>query len=93
MDDALADERLMNRPDAFGKTPLREGGMIELTRAVLERPGSRYDRTPCYEKHDPAGRDSGDSRDCSYGEPCCLQSQSLGVGRRAAYAMDLDWLA
>ncbi|MFE2709384.1 IS256 family transposase [Streptomyces mirabilis] len=67
VEDKLVDEvveRLMNRADASGAALLGEGGLLtEVTRAVLER-ALDVEMTGHlgYEKHDPAGRGSGNSR-------------------------------
>ncbi|MFJ2198481.1 transposase [Streptomyces violaceusniger] len=57
-------ERLMDRADASGAALLGEGGLLtEVTRAVLEcvLEAKMTERLGC-EKHDPAGRGSGNSR-------------------------------
>ena len=66
-EDKLVDEvvqRLMDRADASGAALLGEGGLLtELTRAVLERAlDAEMSEHLGYEKHDPAGRSSGNSR-------------------------------
>jgi transposase-like protein len=66
-DDVLVDEvveRLMDRADASGAALLGEGGLLtEITRAVLERAlEAEMTEHLGYEKHDPAGRGSGNSR-------------------------------
>lgn len=63
----LVDEvvgRLMDRADASGAALLGEGGLLtEVTRAVLERAlDAELTGHLGYEKHDPAGRGSGNSR-------------------------------
>ncbi|MEU6656292.1 transposase, partial [Streptomyces sp. NPDC046900] len=57
-------ERLMDRADASGAALLGEGGLLtEVTRAVLERaPDAEMSEHLGYEKHDPAGRSSGNGR-------------------------------
>ncbi|MFE5163660.1 IS256 family transposase [Streptomyces sp. NPDC056697] len=57
-------ERLMDRADASGAALLGEGGLLaEVTRAVLERAlDAEMSEHLGYEKHDPAGRGSGNSR-------------------------------
>lgn len=65
--DELVDEvveRLMDRADASGTALLGEGGLLtEVTRAVLERAlEAEMTGHLGYEKHDPAGRGSGNSR-------------------------------
>ncbi|MER6530515.1 IS256 family transposase [Streptomyces sp. NPDC001508] len=65
--DELVDEvveRLMDRADASGAALLGEGGLLtEVTRAVLERAlEAEMTGHLGYEKHDPAGRGSGNSR-------------------------------
>ena len=57
-------ERLMDRADASGAALLGEGGLLtEVTRAVLERAlDAEMTEHLGYEKHDPAGRGSGNSR-------------------------------
>ncbi|HET6353591.1 MAG TPA: IS256 family transposase [Streptomyces sp.] len=57
-------ERLMDRADASGATLLGEGGLLtEVTRAVLERAlEAEMSGHLGYEKHDPGGRGSGNSR-------------------------------
>ncbi|AOR36752.1 IS256 family transposase [Streptomyces fodineus] len=57
-------ERLMDRADASGAALLGEGGLLtEVTRAVLERAlEAEMTEHLGYEKHDPAGRGSGNSR-------------------------------
>ncbi|GAB2722720.1 hypothetical protein GCM10010442_49960 [Kitasatospora kifunensis] len=57
-------ERLMERADASGAALLGEGGLLtEITRAVLERAlEAEMTGHLGYEKHDPAGRGSGNSR-------------------------------
>jgi putative transposase len=67
VDNELVDEvveRLMDRADASGAALLGEGGLLtEVTRAVLERAlEAEMSGHPGYEKHDPAGRGSGNSR-------------------------------
>ncbi|GAA2780435.1 IS256 family transposase [Kitasatospora paracochleata] len=66
-EDVLVDEvveRLMDRADASGAALLGEGGLLtEITRAVLERAlEAEMTQHLGYEKHDPAGRGSGNSR-------------------------------
>ncbi|MCX4428933.1 IS256 family transposase [Streptomyces mirabilis] len=67
VEDKLVDEvveRLMDRADASGAALLGEGGLLtEVTRTVLER-ALDVEMTDHlgYEKHDPAGRGSGNSR-------------------------------
>ncbi|GAA3482015.1 hypothetical protein GCM10018966_065470 [Streptomyces yanii] len=67
VEDKLVDEvveRLMDRADVSGAALLGEGGLLtEVTRAVLERAleAEMTDHLG-YEKHDPAGRGSGNSR-------------------------------
>ncbi|MCX5208367.1 IS256 family transposase [Kitasatospora sp. NBC_00240] len=65
--DALVDEvveRLMDSADASGAALLGDGGLLtEITRAVLERAlEAEMTEHLGYEKHDPAGRGSGNSR-------------------------------
>lgn len=62
MDDVV--ERLMDRADASGSALLGEGGLLtEVTRAVLERAlDTEMAEHVGYEKHDPASRGSGNSR-------------------------------
>ncbi|MGC0423483.1 IS256 family transposase [Embleya sp. AB8] len=65
--DAMVDEvveRLMDRADASGAALLGEGGLLtEITRAVLERAlEAEMTEHLGYERHDPAGRGSGNSR-------------------------------
>ncbi|MFE3396647.1 transposase, partial [Kitasatospora indigofera] len=65
--DALVDEvveRLMDSADASGAALLGDGGLLtEITRAVLERAlEAEMSEHLGYEKHDPAGRGSGNSR-------------------------------
>jgi transposase-like protein len=57
-------ERLMDCADASGAALLGEGGLLtEITRAVLERAlEAEMTEHLGYEKHDPAGRGSGNSR-------------------------------
>ncbi|MFD8695500.1 IS256 family transposase [Kitasatospora purpeofusca] len=57
-------ERLMDSADASGAALLGEGGLLtEITRAVLERAlEAEMAEHLGYEKHDPAGRGSGNSR-------------------------------
>ncbi|MEZ0095262.1 IS256 family transposase [Streptacidiphilus sp. EB129] len=57
-------ERLMDSADASGTALLGEGGLLtEITRAVLERAlDAEMSEHLGYEKHDPAGRGSGNSR-------------------------------
>ncbi|MFI6689716.1 IS256 family transposase [Streptomyces sp. NPDC050485] len=57
-------ERLMDRADASGAALLGEGGLLtEVTRAVLERAlDAEMTEHLGYEKHDPSGRGSGNSR-------------------------------
>jgi transposase-like protein len=57
-------ERLMDSADASGAALLGEGGLLtEITRAVLERAlEAEMTEHLGYEKHDPAGRGSGNSR-------------------------------
>lgn len=57
-------EQLMDRADASGAALLGEGGLLaEATRAVLERAlDAEMTEHLGYEKHDPAGRGSGNSR-------------------------------
>ncbi|MGV9653136.1 IS256 family transposase [Streptomyces sp. NPDC003554] len=67
VEDRLVDEvvqRLMDRADASGAALLGEGGLLtEVTRAVLERAlDAEMTSHLGYEKHDPAGRGSGNSR-------------------------------
>ncbi|MGW7005888.1 IS256 family transposase [Streptomyces sp. NPDC054933] len=67
VEDKLVDEvveRLMDRADASGAALLGEGGLLtEVTRAVLERAlDAEMTEHLGYEKHDPAGRGSGNSR-------------------------------
>ncbi|MET8213474.1 transposase, partial [Streptomyces sp. NPDC005373] len=67
VEDKLVDEvveRLMDRADASGAALLGEGGLLsEVTRAVLERAlDAEMAEHLGYEKHDPAGRGSGNSR-------------------------------
>ena len=67
VEDKLVDEvveRLMDRADASGAALLGEGGLLtDVTRAVLERAGGvEMTEHLGYEKHDPAGRGSGNSR-------------------------------
>jgi transposase-like protein len=67
VDERLVDEvveRLMDRADASGAALLGEGGLLtEVTRAVLERAlDAEMTEHLGYEKHDPAGRGSGNSR-------------------------------
>ncbi|MFJ1618741.1 IS256 family transposase, partial [Streptomyces sp. NPDC088251] len=67
VEDDLVDEvveRLMDRADASGAALLGEGGLLtEVTRAVLERAlDAEMTDHLGYEKHDPAGRGSGNSR-------------------------------
>ncbi len=67
VEDKLVDEvveRLMDRADASGAALLGEGGLLtEVTRAVLERAlDVEMTEHLGYEKHDPAGRGSGNSR-------------------------------
>ncbi|GAA1200348.1 IS256 family transposase [Streptomyces rhizosphaericus] len=67
VEDELVDEvveRLMDRADASGVALLGEGGLLtEVTRAVLERAlDAEMTAHLGYEKHDPAGRGSGNSR-------------------------------
>ncbi|MFJ6139348.1 IS256 family transposase, partial [Kitasatospora sp. NPDC092286] len=66
-EDALVDEvvgRLMDRADASGAALLGEGGLLtEITRAVLERAlEAEMTQHLGYEKYDPEGRGSGNSR-------------------------------
>ncbi|MFE1987616.1 transposase, partial [Streptomyces mirabilis] len=67
VEDKLVDEvveRLMDRADASGAALQGEGGLLtEVTRAVLER-ALDVEMTDHlgYEKHDPTGRGSGNSR-------------------------------
>jgi putative transposase len=65
--DTLVDEvveRLMDSADASGAALLGEGGLLtEITRSVLERAlDAEMTEHLGYEKHDPAGRGSGNSR-------------------------------
>ena len=65
--DTLVDEvveRLMDSADASGAALLGDGGLLtEITRAVLERAlDAEMTEHLGYEKHDPAGRGSGNSR-------------------------------
>ncbi|MER6363317.1 IS256 family transposase [Kitasatospora sp. NPDC001527] len=65
--DELVDEvveRLMDRADASGAALLGEGGLLtRVTRTVLERAlEAEMTEHLGYEKHDPAGRGSGNSR-------------------------------
>ncbi|MFB7621065.1 IS256 family transposase [Kitasatospora sp. NPDC056181] len=67
VDERLVDEvveRLMDRADASGAALLGEGGLLtQVTRAVLERAlDAEMTEHLGYEKHDPAGRGSGNSR-------------------------------
>ncbi|WP_420802739.1 IS256 family transposase [Streptomyces adustus] len=67
VDNELVDEvvgRLMDRADASGAALLGEGGLLtEVTRAVLERAlEAEMSGHLGYEKHDPGGRGSGNSR-------------------------------
>lgn len=67
VEDKLVDEvveRLMDRADASGAALLGEGGLLtEVTRAVLERAlDAEMTDHLGYEKHDRAGRGSGNSR-------------------------------
>jgi transposase-like protein len=67
VEDELVDEvveRLMDRADASGATLLGEGGLLTaVTRAVLERAlDAEMTEHLGYQKHDPAGRGSGNSR-------------------------------
>ncbi|AEM88612.1 IS256 family transposase [Streptomyces violaceusniger] len=67
VEDELVDEvveRLMDRADASGAALLGEGGLLtEVTRAVLERAlDAEMTDHLGYEKHDPAGHGSGNSR-------------------------------
>ncbi|MFB8183369.1 IS256 family transposase [Streptomyces sp. NPDC055966] len=67
VEDKLVDEvveRLLDRADASGAALLGEGGLLtEVTRAVLERAlDAEMTDHLGYEKHDPAGRGSGNSR-------------------------------
>ncbi len=67
VEDKLVDEvveRLMDRADASGAALLGQGGLLtEVTRAVLERAlDAEMSEHLGYEKHDPAGRGSGNSR-------------------------------
>ncbi|MEV0536311.1 transposase [Kitasatospora sp. NPDC050463] len=67
VDERLVDEvveRLMDRADASGAALLGEGGLLtQVTRAVLERAlDAEMTEYLGYEKHDPAGRGSGNSR-------------------------------
>jgi transposase-like protein len=67
VDERLVDEvveRLLDRADASGATLLGEGGLLtQVTRAVLERAlDAEMTEHLGYEKHDPAGRGSGNSR-------------------------------
>ncbi|QHC23741.1 IS256 family transposase [Streptomyces sp. GS7] len=67
VEDKLVDEvvqRLMDRVDASGAALLGEGGLLtEVTRAVLERAlDAEMTDHLGYEKHDRAGRGSGNSR-------------------------------
>ncbi|WP_432190090.1 IS256 family transposase [Streptomyces sp. Tue6028] len=67
VEDELVDkvvERLMDRADASGASLLGEGGLLTaVTRAVLERAlDAEMTEHLGYEKHDPAGRGSGNSR-------------------------------
>jgi transposase-like protein len=65
--DTLVDEvveRLMDRADVSGAALLGEGGLLtQVTKAVLERAlDAEMTEHLGYEKHDPAGRGSGNSR-------------------------------
>ncbi|MEU7635811.1 IS256 family transposase [Streptomyces sp. NPDC039016] len=67
VEDKLVDEvveRLMDRADTSGTALLGEGGLLtEVTRAVLERAlDAEMTEHLGYERHDPAGRGSGNSR-------------------------------
>jgi putative transposase len=57
-------ERLIDLADASGTALLGEGGLLtEVTRAALERAlEAEMTQHLGYEKHDPAGRGSGNSR-------------------------------
>ncbi|WP_369359754.1 IS256 family transposase [Streptomyces sp. cg2] len=67
VEDKLVDEvveRLMDRADASGTAVLGQDGLLtEVTRAVLERAlDAEMTEHLGYERHDPAGRGSGNSR-------------------------------
>ena len=88
VDERLADE-LLGRAQAEGVELLGPGGLLsQVTKAVLERAlGEELTHHLGYEKHDPAGRGSGNARNGSTGK-------DSGFGRFPSrqFAINAAWL-
>ncbi|MET8454022.1 transposase [Streptomyces sp. NPDC005209] len=89
VEDKLGDEvveRLMDRADSSGAALLGEGGLLTaVTRAVLERAlDAEMTEYLGYERHDPAGRGSGNSRNGT--SPTSTRTQSSSSPEDSASA-------